>query len=69
MRQGQGLYELCLLLPLERMIVMKLSGFVALIYGFDIYRDRYEGVALDSHEFKAIHVSKLEVTPTNLPVV
>ena len=63
------LYELCLLLPLERMIVMELSGFVTLIYGLDIYRDGYEGVAWDSHEFKVIHVSKLEVTPTNLPLV
>ena len=69
MRQGQVLYELCLLLPLERMIVMELSGFVALIYGLDIYRDGYEGVAWDSHEFKVIHVSKLEVTPNNLPLV
>ena len=69
MRQDWVLYELCLILPLERVIGMELSGFVALIYGFDIYRDRYEGVALDSHEFKAIHVSKLEVTPTNLPLV
>ena len=48
---------------------MELSGFVALIYGFDIYRDGYEGVAWDSHEFKVIHVNKLEVTPTNLPLV
>ena len=69
MRQGQVLYELCLLLPLERMIVMELSGFVALIYGLDIYRDGYEGVAWDSNEFKVIHVSKLEVTPNNLPLV
>ena len=44
-RQGQVLYELCLLLPLERMTVMELSGFVALIYGLDIYRDGYKGVA------------------------
>ena len=62
-------YELCLLLPLERVIVMELSGFVTLIYGLDIYRDGCEGVAWDSHEFKVIHVSKLEVTPTNLPLV
>ena len=39
MRQGWVLYELCLLLPLEREIGMELSGFVALIYGLDIYRD------------------------------
>ena len=64
MRQGWVLYELCLLV-----IVMELSGFVALIYGLDIYRDGYEGVAWDSHEFKVIHVNKLEVTPTNLPLV
>ena len=63
MRQDWVLYELCLLLPLERVIGMELSGFVALIYGLDIYRDGYEGVAWDSH------VSKLEVTPTNLPLV
>ena len=29
----------------------------------------YEGVAWDSHEFKVIHVNKLEVIPTNLPLV
>ena len=69
MRQGQVLYELCLLLPLERMIVMEFSGFVALIYGLDIYRDGYKGVAWDSHEFKVIHANKLEVIPTNLPLV
>ena len=39
MRQGWVLYGLCLLLPLERVIGMELSGFVALIYGLDIYRD------------------------------
>ena len=39
MRQGWVLYELCLLSPLERVIDMELSGFVALIYGLDIYRD------------------------------
>ena len=33
MRQGWVLYELCLLLLLERVIGMELSGFVALIYG------------------------------------
>ena len=33
MRQGWVLYELCLLLPLERATDMELSGFVALIYG------------------------------------
>ena len=43
---------------------MELSGFVALIYGLDIYRDAYKGVAWDSHEFKFIHINKLEVTPT-----
>lgn len=69
MRQGWVLYELCLLLPLERVIGMELSGFVALIYGLDIYRDAYKGVAWDSHEFKVIHVNKLQVTPTNLPLV
>jgi hypothetical protein len=39
MRQGWVLYDLCLLSPLERVIGMELSGFVALIYGLDIYRD------------------------------
>ena len=52
------LYELCLLLPLERVIGVELSGFVALIYGLDIYRDGYEGVAWDSYEFKVILVNK-----------
>ena len=69
MRQGWVLYELCLLLPLKRVIGMELSGFVALICGLHIYRDGYEGVAWDSHEFKLIHVNKLEVTLTNLPLV
>ena len=69
MRQGWVLYELCLLLPLERVISMEPSGFVVLIYGLHIYRDGYEGVAWDSHEFKLIHVNKLEVTLTNLPLV
>ena len=69
MRQDWVLYELCLLLPLERVIGMELSGFIALIYGLDIYRDGYEGVAWDSHEFKVIHVNKLQVTPTNLTLV
>ena len=69
MRQGWVLYELCLLLPLERVIGMELSGFIALIYGLDIYRDGYEGVAWDSHEFKVIHVNKLHVTPTSPPLV
>ena len=69
MRQGWVLYELCLLLPLERVIGMELSGFVVLIYGLDIYWDGYEGVTRDSHEFKVIHVNKLEVTPTNLSLV
>ena len=39
LRQGWVLYDLCLLSPLERVIGMELSGFVALIYGLDIYRD------------------------------
>ena len=69
MRQGQVLYELCLLLPLERMIVMEFSGFVALIYGLDIYRDEIEGVTWYSHEFKVIHINKLDVTPTSLPLI
>ena len=69
MRQGWVLYELCLFLPLERVIGMELSGFLALIYGLHIYRDGYEGVAWDSHEFKVIHFNKLEVTPTNLSFV
>ena len=69
MRQGWVLYELCLLLPLKRVIVMELSGFVALIYGLHIYRDGYKGVAWDSHELNVIHINKLEVTPTNLPLV
>ena len=56
-------------LPLERVIGMELSGFVALIYGLDIYRDGYEGVAWDSHEFKVTHINKLEVTPASLPLV
>ena len=69
MRQGWVLYELCLFLPIEREIGVELSGFVALIYGLDIYRDGYEGAASDSREFKVIQVNKLEVTPTNLPLV
>ena len=64
MRQGSVLYELCLLV-----IGVELSGFVALIYGLDIYRDGYEALAWDSHEFKVIHVNKLEVTLNNLPLV
>ena len=52
-----------------RVIGMELSGFVVLIYGLDIYWDGYEGVTRDSHEFKVIHVNKLEVTPVNLPLV
>ena len=63
------LYELCLLLSLERVICMELSGSVTLTYGLDIYKDGYKGIAWDSHEFKAIHVNKLEVTPTNLLLV
>ena len=69
MRQDWVLYELCLLLPLERVIGMEFSGFVALIYGLDIYRDGYEGVAWDSYEFKVILVNKLEVTPDNLLLI
>ena len=69
MRQGWVLYELFQLLPLERGIGMELSGFVALIYGFDIYRYGYKGVSWESHEFKVIHVSKLEVITTNLPFI
>ena len=69
MRQGWVLYELCLLLPLERVIGMELSGFLVLIYGLDIYCDGNKGVTRDSHEFKVIHVNKLEVTPTNLSLV
>ena len=45
MRQGWVLYELCLLLPLERVIGMELSGCVALIYVPDIYRNGYVCVA------------------------
>ena len=56
-------------LPLERVIGMELSGFVALIYGLDIYRAGDEVVAWDSHEFKVIHVNKLEETLTNLALV
>ena len=48
---------------------MQLSEFAALIYGLHIYRDGYEGIAWDSHEFKVIHVNELEVTLTNLPLV
>ena len=69
MRQGWVLCELCLLLPLERVIGMELSGFVALIYGLDIYRGGYEGVAWDSHAINSIHIIKLEVTLTTLPLV
>ena len=69
MKQGWVLYELCLLLPLESVIGMELSGFVALVHGLHIYKDGYEGVAWDSQEFKVIHVNKLEVTLTNLALV
>ena len=69
MRQGWVLYEICLLLPLERVIVMELSGFVVLIYGFHTYRDGCEGVVWDSHVFKVIYVNKLDVIPTNLLLV
>ena len=63
------LYELCLLLSLQRVTGMELSGSVTLIYGLDVYKHGYKGIAWDSYEFKAIHVNKLEVTPTNLPLV
>ena len=63
MRQGWVLYELCLLLHLERVIGMELSGFLALIYGLDIYRDGYQGVTWDSYEFKVIHVKKIRGNP------
>ena len=61
-------------MPLERVTGMELSdwygtGFVVLIYGLHIYRDGYEGVAWHSHEFKVIHVNKLEETLTNLALV
>jgi len=69
MRQDWVLYKLCLFLPLERVIGIELSGFVALSYSLHIYRDGYEGVTWDSHKFKVIHVNKIEVTPTNLPLV
>ena len=69
MRQGWVLYELCLLLPLERVIDMEFSGFVTLICGLHTYKDGYEGIAWDSHEFKVIRVNELEVTLTNLPLV
>ena len=69
MKQGWVLYELCLLLPLESVIGMELSGSVALVYGLPIYTDGYEGVAWDSQEFKVIHVNKLKVTLTNLALV
>ena len=52
-----------------RVIGMKLRGFVALMYGIDIYRDEYEGIAWDCHEFKVIHINEVEVTPTSLPLV
>ena len=39
MRQDGVLYELCQLLPLERVIGMELSGFVALVDGLHIYSD------------------------------
>ena len=42
---------------------MELSGFVALIYGLDIYRDGYEGIAWNPHEFKVIHVKKIRGNP------
>ena len=69
MRQGWVLYKLCLFLPLERVTGMEPSGFVVLIYSLHTYSDGYKGVAWDSHEFKVIHVNKLEVTLTNLALV
>ena len=66
---GWVIYELCLLSPLERVIGMELSGFVALIYGLHTFRDGYEGVAWDSHEFKVIPGNELEVTLTSLLLV
>ena len=57
MRQAWVLYELWLSLPLERVIGMELSGFVALIYGLDIYRDGYKGVAWVFHDFKVIQLT------------
>ena len=32
-------------------------------------RNGYKGVTWESSEFKVIHVSKLEETPSNLPLV
>ena len=49
------------IITLERVIGMEPSGFVVLIYSLHIYSDGYKGVACDSHEFKGIHVNKLEV--------
>ena len=69
MRQGWVLFELCLLLLLERVIGMELSGLVALIYGLYVYRNGYQGVAWDSHEFYVIHINELEVTLASLPLV
>ena len=69
MRQSWVLYELCLFLPIEREIGVELSGFVALIYGLDIYRDGYKGVAWISMNLRSYTFNKLEVTPTNLPLV
>ena len=54
MKQGWVLYELCLLLPLEKMIGMELSGYAGLNYGLDISRNGYKGVTWESHEFKII---------------
>ena len=69
MRQGWVHYELCLLLLLERVIGCGTQWICGTNLWPDIYRDGYKGVAWDSHEFKVIHVNKLEVTPTNLPLV
>ena len=59
MRQGWVLYDLCLLLCLERVTGMELNGFVAQIYGPDIYRDGYESVAWESQATLSYHPCKL----------
>ena len=59
MRQGWVLYELCLLLPLERVIGMELW-----VCGTNLWPSHLQGwirrYSLDPHEFKVIHVNKLE---------
>ena len=55
------LYEICLLLPLERVIGVELSGFVVLIYGFHIYRDGYEATL---HQAAAAAAKSLQSCPT-----